>query len=610
MTWHPANITEGCFTNYFISSCQPSFLTFLTFLSQYLGHSRDDKLRSARALDNEYDFIIVGAGSAGCVVANRLTEIKNWKILLLEAGDEQPVVTEIPGLLGVLADSTIASSYDYQRKGEVCKLSPYLCIIPRGKVMGGSSSINAMIYNRGIKRDYDDWEKQGNPGWNWDNVLHYFKKSENLKSKIPAGDATNHGIGGYLSVELREPEKYAEIIHNAWKETGLKEVDYNSGENLGTARMQFTLKDGIRQSANSAFIRPIRGVRSNLTVRTKIQVTKVIIHPKSKRAIGVEYVVPGTKLTKKVFANKEVILSAGTYESPKLLMLSGIGPVDHLNEAGIKVVKSLSVGKNYHDHIGLSSYEFLINDFQNFNDANKYVEDIKNFMQNNEGSYKMFGGILDNTAYLQTEYETRPGIPDIEMFGLNKVDIVNGVDGNATYCGLIYYDTYVMFTTLTRPDSRGWLTLNITDPTFSNPIIYPNLFSNEKDLKTLVAGMKLWKRVIETESFKKSGLIAVRTQAPACEKFATDDDKFFHCAAKNYVQAFYHPVGTCKMGPSTDPEAVVDSRLRVHGIEGLRVIDASIIPVIIRGNTNAPTIMIAEKASDLIKEDWNSSISL
>ncbi|XP_008203153.1 glucose dehydrogenase [FAD, quinone]-like [Nasonia vitripennis] len=610
MTWHPANITEGCFTNYFISSCQPSFLTFLTFLSQYLGHSRDDKLRSARALDNEYDFIIVGAGSAGCVVANRLTEIKNWKILLLEAGDEQPVVTEIPGLLGVLPDSTIASSYDYLRKGEVCKLSPYQCIITRGKVMGGSSSINAMIYNRGMKRDYDDWEKQGNPGWNWDNVLRYFKKSENLKSKIPAGDATNHGIGGYLSVELREPEKYAESIHNAWKETGLKEVDYNSGENLGTARIQFTLKDGIRQSTNDAFIRPIRGVRSNLTVRTKIQVTKVIIHPKSKRAIGVEYVEPGTKLTKKVFANKEVILSAGTYESPKLLMLSGIGPVDHLNEAGIKVVKNLPVGKNYQDHIGLSPYEFVVNDFQNFNDADKYVEDVKNFMQNKEGSYKMSGGILDNTAYLQTEYETRPGIPDIEMFGLNKVDIVNGVEGNATCAALAYRGYYIMYTTLTRPDSSGWLILNITDPTFSNPIINPNFFSNEKDLKTLVAGMKLWKRVIETESFKKSGLTAVKTPAPACEKFATDDDKYFHCVAKNYVQAFYHPVGTCKMGPSADPEAVVDSRLRVHGIKGLRVIDASIMPAVIRGNTNAPTIMIGEKASDLIKEDWKSSISL
>ena len=389
-----------------------------------------------------------------------------------------------------------------------------------------------------------------------------------------------------------------------WKELGYKELDYNSGSQVGVARLQYTIKNGTRQSANTAFIRPIRRKRSNLTIKTNSQVIKVIIDEKSKTAIGVEYVTGENKVVHRSFASKEVIISAGAIDSPKILMLSGIGPADELEKAGINLVKDLAVGKNFQEHVAASIVTLrLKNESESFEPIETKLQDIDLWFHTRDSRLNV-PGIMSPVQFIQTSFDSRPGVPDIQNHYMAFINDTRKTGVNSLYRIFSYYNMLVIETTLITPKSRGWIELNKSDPIWSKPLIYPNFYDHPEDLQKLVEGLNITSRLMHTQTLKTSNFEAVRTPAPNCDKFLSNMTKYYECIAKKYLLPLYHPVGTCKMGPKTDPNAVVDERLRVYGIQRLRVIDASIMPSIIRGNTNAPSMMIGEKGSDMIKEDY------
>ncbi|PSN57091.1 hypothetical protein C0J52_01328 [Blattella germanica] len=556
----------------------------------------------------EYDFIVVGAGSAGCVVANRLSEIKKWKVLLLEAGIEEPFVADVPAFANMLQQSNIDWMYRTQPEKYSCKaLLNGGCGWPRGKVMGGSSVLNFMIYVRGNRADYDGWAEMGNHGWSYEDVMPYFLKSENNEDHdVLEHNPHYHSKGGYLNVERFPYQDYnVPVLVDAWKELGYPEIDVNAASQIGVTVAQHTTRHGERFSTNRAFIRPIRRKRNNLTVRTQSHVTRVLIDPRTKHAFGVEYIRDGeTKITT-VRARKEVILSAGAINSPKILQLSGVGPKEMLDQFGIYVIQDLRVGENLQDHVTIRDVIIAINKTATTATQEQMKEDVYKYQATRKGPLSS-NGPLQISVFTATEYSESKDLPDIQYsFDTASVqDYMTNPTLEPNVQPFAYYDALNMRPIVLQPKSRGRIALNTTDPIWGPPLIYPNYFSEYPDLETLVAGIRIGLETLFTAPFHHIGAQLVDLPVPECShiKFATDD--YWRCLAMYYTATIYHPVGTCKMGPHHDHEAVVDPELRVYGIKNLRVIDASIMPRIVRGNTNAPTIMIGEKGSDLIKQQW------
>lgn len=426
---------------------------------------------------------------------------------------------------------------------------------------------------------------------------------------IEAHDKYYHSTGGPLNVERFE---YVDVntmmLLQAFKEKGLPVTDFNGPQQIGTDIAQSTSKDGTRWSANVAYIRPIRDKRPNLNIVTDAFVTKIIIDPISKTAVGVQYIKNGVYFT--AYAKKEVILSAGALNSPKILMLSGVGPAEHLQSLNIPVFANLRVGFNLQDHVTTDALIYsLSNKTSTMVDQETLMAEVYDYHRQ---CCKKHGPLattstLNAVAFIKTPF-AHDDAPDIQFhYDARNVQEFYS-DPTTTVASnifpLSFYDGLAARPLLLTPKSRGYVLLNHTDPVFGQPLIYSRFFTVKEDLDTLIAGIKYAVSLEETEAFRAFGARVVKVPVEGCIGFPWGTYDYFSCLLTSYTSTIYHPVGTCKMGPKWDHEAVVDPRLKVYGIKKLRVIDASIMPKIVRGNTNVPTLMIAEKASDFIKEEW------
>ena len=531
-------------------------------------------------MNDAFDFIVTGAGSAGCAIAGRLAESGRYRVLLLEAGppDKNPWIHIPLGFAKTYVDSAVNWKFETEPQPQMQNRRLYL---PRGKTLGGSSSINGMVYIRGNHADYDEWRQRGCTGWDWDSVLPFFKKAEN---QTRGADAF-HGVGGPLHVsEQAEKGELSRAMLEACVQAGIPaNPDFNGAQQEGCGYYQTTSSNKRRWSAAKAYL---SNPPANLTIRTNAHATRVLID--KGRATGVEYQTGAGRQVSS--AGREVIVSGGAYGSPQLLLLSGLGPAQHLQDMGIQVVRDMpAVGSNLHDHFNTvvswrCSKPITLNDLQN-SSLRKLAAGVR---------YGLFrsGPMASNgvTAGLFTRSDPRLERPDIQvnLFEWStKERSRNAVIAHA-------FPGFTLTPVHLRPDGRGTVRLGSPDP-FAWPAVLFDYLRTEYDIGAALTGLRLVRRIADQPALRP---YVVNEIYPGVD--VTSDDDLLDYVRRTGVSN-QHPTSSCAMGTGTN--SVVDPRLRVHGIAGLRVADASIMPVVVGGNTNAPTIMIGEKAAAMILED-------
>ncbi len=530
----------------------------------------------------QFDFIIIGAGSAGATLAARLTENSQFSVCLIEAGgkDKSPFI-HIPFGLAFLARMTnLGWEYDTEPQSQLDNRKLFW---PRGKVLGGSSSLNAMCYIRGVPEDYDQWSDMGATGWDWQTVLPYFKKSE----KQQHGESELHGGHGYLSVsDLRHTNPLCGTFVDAAEEIGLSKVcDFNSREREGLGFYQVTQENGQRCSSAKGYLTPAL-TRPNLTVLTKALVEKIQID--NGVATGVKLQLDGQSI--ELTANKEVLLSAGAINSPQVLMLSGLGPKEHLAEKGIETKADLpGVGQNLQDHLDtIVQHRCKNHDSYSISLAliPRYVKAAFNYMFHRQGLFT--SNVAEAGGFDKTP--SAGDIPNIQYHFLPAILLNHGRSTAFGYgygvhvCGLY-------------PKSRGEIKLRSNKP--NDPaMIDPHYLEHPDDRRVMIDGVRRARKILAAPLFEKYQSWEI---GPGPD--AQSDEEILAFIRKK-SETIYHPVGTCKMGDTSDLMTVVDPELKVKGIRGLRVVDASVMPTLVGGNTNAPTIMIAERCADLIKREY------
>lgn len=534
----------------------------------------------------EFDYIIVGAGSAGCVLANRLTEDGTSTVLLLEAGGKDTsMMIHIPvGYAQTLKDPKVNWLYETEPDpGTHDRVHTW----PRGKVLGGSSSINGLLYIRGQRQDYDGWAQLGLRGWSYDDLHPYFLRSQNQERD----DLDGHAKGGPLNVsDVTEPHPVSDAVIEAGKALGLPHRDVNGEDQEGVAYYQLTVKNGRRCSAAVAYLNPAKK-RPNLNIETKALAARVLFE--GKRAIGVEYTQNGQTHTAR--ARAEVILAGGAINSPQLLELSGIGDPERLREHGIETVSALpGVGENLQDHFvmgvryrmkpGSPSVNQQSRGLAMIGEVFKYLTQRKGLLTLSAAHIAAFIKTRPELATPDVQYHILPATMDMQKMTETGDMVLEKQPGiTIAPCQL-------------RPESRG--SVHIKSPAHdTHPAIRPNYLSDPLDQQTAVAGLRWARDLAEQPALAKY----IEHEMEPGAGLQSDEELLNY--ARESGGTIYHPVGTCKMGPEGDKMAVVDDQLRVRGVEALRVVDASVMPRLVSGNTNAPTIAIAEKACDMIRAD-------
>ncbi|XP_073835211.1 glucose dehydrogenase [FAD, quinone]-like [Musca autumnalis] len=580
----------------------------------YPADYADEALR--KGLDT-YDFVVVGAGSAGSVVASRLSENRQWKVLVLEAGDNPPQESEVPALSIAIRHNQYVYDYYTQANARSCKaFKNNQCYWPRGKTLGGSGAINALMYLRGNRRDYDIWLEMGNPGWGYDDLWPYFEKST-TPPPSPRQNKSCPCSRGYIGIrDFQHINNEAfRVVYKAAEELGQPVFEHFGKDNyVGYSSVQGTVEHGKRTTTAKGYLTPASKC-SNLQVIKNAHVTKLNFDNKGQRLKSLTFSIKQRRRPLTVRVRREVILSAGSIDTPKLLMLSGIGPREVLTPLHIPVLQDLPVGRNLQDHV----FNVV---FAKFNGSRmqplETLDMVYQYLLYRNGSLASIDsmslvGFID---VLDKPYKNYPDVQIIhrafsqgdDRIFKNFLDSTDMLEEYKKYLlQVVGENSLLLFLTLvSHPKSRGTITLNSRshkDP----PKIDANYFADPEDMDVMLKAMAYLEKFVNTSVFRERQGELVHLPIKECDQHEFKSEKYWRCYSTYMSTTCYHPVGTAKMGPVDDGSAVVDPRLRVKGVHNLRVVDASIMPTIPGVNTNGPTIMLAEKASDLIKEDWLQS---